>query len=80
METLTVGTQGVKGGVYREKKVGYITVNTGMEKIISVDNYKGAADNYMQRPEPIICIIGIDRNDCIFEGTHKQLIEKLSKV
>ena len=33
METLTVGTQGVKGGVYREKKVGYIMIIQIIQKL-----------------------------------------------
>jgi hypothetical protein len=77
MKNLSITTIGVKGGQSKNKNTGYISAYSGNEKIMSIDNYKGSGDTYIQREEPIICIS--DGEYCIFEGTHKQLIEKLTK-
>ena len=77
MKDLSFRRIGVQGKLNNEnKKVGYIGVFSKSEKIISVDNYSGRGDTYQQRDEPIICIF--DGEDCIFEGTHEQLIKKLT--
>lgn len=79
MKTVKIGTQGVKGGNYKEKTVGYASVINGGNKIISIDNFVGVGDIYKQREEPIICIFGETSYDVLFEGTHEQLIELLKK-
>jgi hypothetical protein len=79
MKNLQVGVQGVKGGNVKQQKVGYAAIFVGSDKIVSVDNYNGTGDNYIQREQPIISIFGEDSHDCIFEGTHTQLVDLLNK-
>lgn len=73
MKTLKIGVQGIKGGNVTGKVIGYTAIFSNGEKIISVDNFKGSANDYKQRSEPVICVFGENQNDCIFEGTHEQL-------
>lgn len=75
MKNLKIGYQGVKGGNTKQNIVGYTALFLNSDKIISVDNFKGSSDNYMQRVEPVICIF--DGEDVVFEGTHEQLVKKL---
>ena len=75
MKTLSINTIGVKGGANKSQNTGYVSAYSGNDRIMSIDNYKGSGETYEQREEPIICIS--DGEYCIFEGTHKQLIEKL---
>ena len=79
MKRLNIETQGIKGGNTKNTKIGYGMININEVKIISVDNFKGYGENYIQREEPIICIFGEDGNDCIFEGTQQQLVSLLNK-
>jgi hypothetical protein len=80
MKALSLFTQGIKGGQTKEAKQGYFSVFLGNTKLLFVDNYRGYGENYIQREEPVIGICGND-GECIFEGTHDQLIQKLkSKV
>lgn len=80
MKNLGIGTVSVKGGAFKQQTVGYTSIYSGGEKIISVDNYVGGGDSYQQRKEPIICIFGSTIDDeCLFEGTHEQLIELFKK-
>ena len=79
MKRLSIEVQGVKGGNTKTQKIGYGMININEVKIMSVDNFKGYGADYVQREEPIICIFGEDRNDCIFEGTHQQLVNLLNK-
>lgn len=75
MKTLSIYTNGVKGTGVKEQKLGYVSAYSGNDKIMSIDNYSGAGESYKQRENPVICIF--DGMDCIFEGTHEQLINKL---
>ena len=79
MKTLSAFTQGVKGGSSKGQNHGYIAVRLGMDKILAVDNYTGSGERYKQREEPVICIFDKGGFNCIFEGTHEQLILKLTK-
>lgn len=78
MKRLSVEIQGVKGGNTKTQKIGYGMINVNEEKVISVDNFSGSGDTYQQRENPIICIFD-DTNECIFEGTHQQLVNLLNK-
>lgn len=78
MKALKIGVQGVKGGNPKQQVIGYGAIFSGSEKIISVDNYKGYGNTYKQMSEPVICIFGENQNDCIFEGTHEQLVNILN--
>ena len=78
MENLHLETQGVKGGnTKNHKNIGYIWSKFS-NCIISIDNFQGRGDYFKQRKEPLIyiCEIGIN-NKTIFEGTFKELKEKL---
>lgn len=77
MKRLSVTTQGIKGGQSKTSTQGYAMFCTNGDKLLSIDNFHGSGMDYKQREEPVICIFN-DQN-CIFEGTHKQLIEKLTK-
>jgi hypothetical protein len=79
MKSVTINTQGIKGGLHKMQSVGYVALFSDSEKIISVDNFSGFGDTYRQMKEPIICIFGDGQNDCIFEGTHAQLVDLLNK-
>jgi len=80
MKNLSITTIGIKGGIAKNQNTGYISAYSGNAKIISVDNYKGSGNSYEQREKPVICIFNTEgTGDCIFEGTHEQLTEKLTK-
>jgi len=80
MKTLSINTIGIKGGATKSQNTGYLSAYSGNDKIMSIDNYKGSGDTYEQREKPVICIFDLkDTGNCIFEGTHEQLIEKLLK-
>jgi hypothetical protein len=80
MKKLGIGTIGAKGGAFKQQSVGYASIYSSGEKILSVDNYIGGGSAYQQRKEPIICIFGNPIDDeCLFEGTHEQLVELLKK-
>ena len=78
MKSVRITTEGLKFGK-EVKDVRYTALFSDGEKIISVDNFKGVSDNYMQRIEPVICVFGKDRSDVVFEGTHDQLVALLIK-
>lgn len=75
MKDLLITTVGIKGGAVKQQRMGFISAWSGNEKIMSVDNYVGFGDTYKQRETAIICIF--NNGDCIFEGTHEQLLNKL---
>lgn len=76
MKNLQINTQGIQGKqITRTQRVGFIALFSDSEKIISVDNYNGYGNTYKQMKEPVICIFGEGQNDCIFEGSHEQLVE-----
>lgn len=77
MKRLSIDEQGIKGGLKKTKTLGYVNVQLDGDKIFSVDNYLGAGDSYQQRENPIICIF--NNGEVVFEGTHKQLIDKLTE-
>ncbi len=77
MKKLSTNTIGVHGGNTKIQNQGYVAVYSGNDKILSVDNYNGSGDTYVQREEPVICIS--DGEYCIFEGTHKQLIDLIKR-
>lgn len=84
MKTLGIGTRSVKGGSFKQQNVGYTSIYLGGEKIISVDNYISCGNvqkkETVQRKEPIICIFGsVIDDECLFEGTHGQLVELIKK-
>ena len=80
MKNLGIGTIGVKGGAFKQQTVGYVSTYSDGKKTISIDNYIGGGSSYQQRKEPIICIFGNPIDDeCLFEGTHEQLVELLKK-
>jgi len=78
MKTLSINTIGIKGGATKSQNTGYVSAYSGNDKIMSIDNYKGSGETYEQREEPIICIS--DGEYIIFEGTHKQLINRLKET
>lgn len=75
MKKLTTLTEGVRGGARKNSTVGYLAAWSDNQKMLSVDNFHGSGNDYKQREEPIIYIF--DGDNCIFEGTYKQLIEKI---
>jgi hypothetical protein len=77
MKTLSTIQQGITGGGSKMYKIGYVAMFTGNDKTISIDNFSGRGEEYKQRDQPIVCIF--DGQNCIFEGTHEQLIQKLTK-
>lgn len=84
MKTLGVLTVGVKFGAIKQQTVGQASIFSGGEKIISVDNYISCGNvqrkETVQRKEPIICIFGsVIDDECLFEGTHGQLVELIKK-
>lgn len=78
MKNLGILTVGVKFGAIKQQTVGQASIFSGGEKIISVDNYISGGTSCQQRKDPIICIFGSAIDDeCLFEGTHEQLVELL---
>ena len=76
MKNLSIATIGIKGGDAKQQKTGYVSVYSGNDLILSVDNFRGSGETYQQLPEPSI-IIRSDNWTVIFEGTHEQLINRL---
>lgn len=81
MKTLMLTEQGVRGGNYKTKKTGFVCVkvNDQYTPLLEIDNFEGGGDTFKQREEPLIKIYGDLIGTIIFEGTHEQLVEKLSK-
>lgn len=80
---MTIYTQGVKGGCEIRQKQGRVSIYSGNNSLLVVDNFSGSADCYRQRPEPIIIIydgINSPNEVVMFEGTHSQLVDLLSKA
>jgi len=75
MKTLSAFTQGIKGGKSKQEKHGYASLQFDGNKVLSIDNFTGIGERYKQRENPIVCIF--DGFNCIFEGTHEQLINRL---
>jgi hypothetical protein len=75
MKRLSTTTQGIKGGNTKTTTIGYAMICMDGDKAISIDNYSGHGEFFRQRVNPVICIF--ESQNCIFEGTHEQLISKL---
>ena len=83
MKNVNIETQGVRGAAVKRSKVGLMNVHLDNALLFSVDNFHGSGGGYKQREEPIIIIYdGFNPpNEVImFEGTHAQLVDLLSKA
>lgn len=75
--SLTLVTQGVKGGNQKEHgQQGLVKVFVGIDKSISFDAYQGFGADYKKREATHIIV---RNNGIVFQGTFEELIEKLSK-
>jgi hypothetical protein len=73
--TIYLETQGIKGGITKTQKVGYVYIQPSENLAISVDAFQGVGHNYKPRKEKLIIISTEIEN--IFEGTIDELITKL---
>jgi len=76
MESLTILTQGVKGGNTKTQKAGYILAELRHEQDrITIDDFQGTGDAYKQRELSLIEII--QNGTVLFSGNKYELFEIL---
>lgn len=77
MKSLSITTQGVKGGNTKTQGIGYVLACIdNHEQRISIDNFSGQGSTYKQREEPLIEII--ENGKILSSGTFNELKDKLS--
>ncbi len=76
MSIWRLATSKRSGGVLRKpQKVDYVNITINEKKVISTDNIMFIGNRQIERSEPIITIFdNSDDSNCIFEGTHQQLV------
>ena len=75
MASLTLVTQGVKGGNKKEHgQQGLVKVFVGIDKSISFDAFQGAGPSYERRNDTQIVI---RNNGFVFSGTLEELVDKI---
>lgn len=75
--SLTLVTQGVKGGNQKEHgQQGLVKAFVGIGEYITFDAFQGFGAEYMRREDTMIKVY--TRKGVVFQGTFEQLIEKLT--
>ena len=83
MTNLYITKDGVQGRSSHTEKVGVVLVSTmdnpnrgDIKRILSVDNFSGYGDDYVQREEPEISVFG---DGVTYKMNHRQLLSKLDE-